>query len=337
MRGRRIAITAPQEAVVEEFEVPTSVGAHELLMRVHYSLISPGTELGGYNALHRKKPSNPGYTAVGEVVEVGPGQDDSLKGKVAYVFPHIEDCSHCHASHKVVKAGGLVLPIPEALDPKQACFARIVNIALTPYRNTEPKTTGSALVIGLGLVGNMIGQVGRILGFQAIGMDFNAARRRRAMESGFDAVVDPEDRDPVEAVKELTDGRGANLTVNATGRTGAFLTAIQATADGGEISTLGGAKDQAGGDLKQIFGQIHSRHLTVRGGWEMRLPMTSAAASKVASTEVNLRDAFRWLVNGAVRLEPIWTHTIQPEQFKAAYDALSRLDDDYLGVVVDWT
>jgi len=337
MNGRRIAIRAQHDAVVEDFDVPDAFGVHEVLLEIHYSLISPGTELGAYNAAGRKKAIYPGYTAVGKVLGVGTAQEPALKDKIVYVFPAIDDCSHCHASHKAVKPGGLVLPIPEGLDPRAACFARIVNIALTPYRNTSPKTTGCALVFGLGLVGNMVGQVGRIRGFYTIGIDPNAARRQRAQQSGFDAVVDPNDGDPIEAVRNLTEGQGANLTVNATGRSAVFLPALRATARGGEVSTLGGAKDSAMADLKEVFSQIHARHLTIRGGWEMLLPMASAPASKVASTETNLRDAFRWLQNGAVRLDPIWTHTIPPDQFKQAYDALNHMHDDYLGVIVDWT
>jgi len=336
MTGRRISICGPCDLVVEEFEVPTSLTAHDLLLDVHYSLISPGTELGGYNGARPGSSINPGYTAVGEVVEVGAGQDADLKGKMVYVFPAIDDCRHCHASHKVVTVGGLTPVIPDALEPKAACFSRVVNIALTPYRNASVRTSGTALVFGLGLVGNMIGQVGNILGFRAIGVEPNAARRTRAMEAGFDAVIDPNAGDAVQAVKDLTDGRGAELTVNATGHSAVFPPAIKATASGGEISTLGGARHGATWELKEIFGEIHSRHLTVRGGWEMMLPMTVSPASKGASTEINLRDAFRWLVSGAVNLEPIWTHTIKPGQFKGAYDALNSLNDEYLGVVVDW-
>lgn len=336
MEGRRIAVCGEQKLEVEEFEVPSSFGPAELLMKVHYSLISPGTELGGYNGAARAQASNPGYTAVGEVLDAGPDADQALKGKMAYVFPAMNDCMHCHASHKVVKPGGLVLPVPEGMDPRVACFARVVNIALTPYRNAESKITGTVLVIGLGLVGNMIGQVGRILGFRVIGADLNAARRGRAEAAGFDAVIDPSACDPVAAVKAVTDGRGAELVVNATGHAEAFLLALRAAAIGGEVSTLGGARHGAVCDLKDVFGPIHSRHLVVRGGWEMLLPMTSAPASKVASTETNLRDAFRWLAAGAVRLDPIWTHTVPPDRFKEAYDALNRLDDNYLGVVVDW-
>jgi len=337
MKGRRIAIHPHQDIRVEEFDVPRPAAPDEFLLRVHYSLISPGTELSGYNNPNRTDISYPGYTAVGEIIKVGPGTDEDLTGRLVYVFPALKDTNGCHASHKLLKAGGLAAPVPEGLDPRKACFARMVNIALTPYVNAAPKTAGAVLVLGLGLVGNTIAQVGCLRGFYTIGADPEPDRRKRAKQAGIDALIDPSTEDLVERVRELTGGFGANLTVNATGRADSFPTAVEATARGGEVSTLGGARGEAHGDLAPFVRRIHSQHITLRGGWEMLLPLRSSPALRTASTEENIRNAFRWLASGAVKLDPVWTHIIRPEEFKTAYDALSAHDPEYLGVVVDWT
>jgi len=337
LKGRRIAIYAQHALRVEAFDVPEVQEPGDLLLEVHYSLISPGTELSGYNAANRKSASYPGYTAVGKVLALGPGRDPALLGRTVYVFPVLADTNGCHATHKLLKAGGLAMPLPDGLDPRAACFARMVNIGLTPYVNADPKLGGAVFVIGLGLVGNVTAQVGRIRGLRTIAADLSAQRRQRALDAGVDAVIDPAAQDPVEAVKRLTDGRGADLTVNAAGTAATLVMSLEATAPGGEVSTLGGARGETTGDLTKLMSLIHTRHITLRGGWEMLLPMTSSPASKVVSTEANLRQAFRWIASGAVRLDPVWTHTIRPDDFKSAYDALNRRDDSYLGVVVDWT
>jgi len=267
---------------------------------------------------------------------VGKEDEEGLVGKLVYLFPERSDSRACHASLRMFKTGGLALPLPEGLGADTACFARMVNIALTPYCNAAPKTQETVFVQGLGLVGTTIGQVGRIRGLRTIGVDPDAARRERARQLGFDAVLDPEKGDVVEQVRGVTEGRGADLAVNATGHTAAFMDAIRATADGGEISTLGGARHPADLDAQRIFSEIHSRHLVVRGGWELQLPLRGMPALHVSSTEQNLKTAFRWLQNGAVALGPVWTHTIPPERFQDAYDALLERDPDYLGVVVDW-
>ena len=336
MNGCRIALKAGRQVSVEAFDVPGQVGYDEVLVRVHYSLISPGTELSGYRSITGNKAVNPGYTAVGEVLQVGETRDPDLVGRTVFLFPAMGDFSLCHASHKLMHAGGLAVPVPEGLDPRAACFARMVNIGSTPYVNAEPKCSGTAFVIGLGLVGNVTAQVGRVRGFCTIGADPNPTRRRRAEEAAVDHVLDPAERDPLEYVLSLTAGRGADLSVNVAGLASTFLMSLQATAEGGEVSTLGGARDEVTGDVRAIMQQIHQKHLTVRGGWEMRLPMRAAPASRGSSIEINVRNALRWLRQGAVDLAPVWTHTIRPEGFAEAYDALCEMDDDYLGVVVDW-
>ncbi len=336
MTGRRIAVRGTRDAVVEEFAVPTALGPGEILVEVACSLISPGTELGAYNAPGRTQAYSPGYTAVGTVQEVGPGADAALAGRRVFLFPHADDSTGCHATHKVLKPGGLALPVPDDLGSAEACFARVANIALTPFCLADAHVADAVLVVGLGMVGNMVGQVGRIRGFRSIGVDPNASRRRRALDAGFDAVIDPSAEEPVAAVKRLTGGRGTDLSVNATGRADTFPMTFEATAPGGEVNTLGGSRHPATVDLSALINLIHVRHLTLRGGWEQSLPRTPAPGAKVRSTEENLRQAFHWLRAGALRLEPVWTHTIRPEGFQDAYDALNRLEDNTFGVVVEW-
>ena len=335
MDGRRIAITAQQECELQAFSLPTDLGPGQLLIRNHFSLISPGTELGGFNAA-RQQAFYPGYTCVGEVAELGAPWPEALRGQTVFVFPDRNDSTGCHATHKLVAPGGLVLPVPPELAADVACFGRMLNIAATPYVLCDPKQQDTVLVLGLGLVGNFIAQVGRLRGWRVIGADFDETRRQRALRVGVDAVIDPAEAALPEAVRSLTDGRGADLTINATGYAESFLDAIAATADGGEVSTLGGARHAHQCDLRALLQPVHSRHITLRGGWELSLPRTDSPAARVSSTERNLRQAFRWLADGAVRLKPIWTHTIQPAEFPAAYAALNQRDPEYLGVIVDW-
>jgi threonine dehydrogenase-like Zn-dependent dehydrogenase len=170
----------------------------------------------------------------------------------------------------------------------------------------------------------------------SIGADIDESRRKRALDVGFDAVIDPAKEDIVSVVNKLTEGRGSDLSINATGATQLFIPAIKATAQGGEVSTLGGSKQSLTTDIKEIFSIIHSRHITIRGGWELQLPMRAAPAIPIPSIEDNLRNAFRWLANGSLKIDPIWTHTISPGEFKTAYDALSHKNPAYFGVIVAW-
>lgn len=336
MQGKIIAVNGAQQLKVDECEIPAAIGPNEYLVEIDYSLISPGTELGDYNGPAFDKSYVPGYTGVGRVKQAGSECDSELVGNEVFMYPAKHDSNHCHAGFKVFHADGLLLPYPDSLPGDKACFARMVNIGLTPYAVAGPGTMGSVMVIGLGPIGNICGQIGKLRGMQVIGIEMDAKRRERALASGFDQVIDPGTDDALEAVKELTGGKGVDLSVNATGHAAPFMLSLQAAANGGEVSTLGGARHESEGSLMTVMNEIHARHLTVRGGWEHNLPMRSTPACDQPSSEENLKNCFRWLADGSIDLEQIWTHTIKPDEFKQAYDALNDRDDSYFGVIVDW-
>lgn len=335
MKIKQLLFIAQRKAEVREVELPDHPGWGECRLRITHSLISPGTELSMYRE-SRSAAFAPGYTAAGVVEEGGPGFDPALVGQTVFCFPQLTDSIACHASHKNIAAGGLLPRVPEGMDTGKACFARMINVALTPFCHLDPKITGTALVVGLGLVGNLAAQIAGLRGFRVIGLDPDAARRRRAQEAGIADVIDPSAGNPVEQVKALTGGAGAMLTINATGLTSTFPMAFEATATGGEISTLGGARGTCDVDLSVILKAVQFRHVTLRGGWEMLLPRQSSPADRTPSTDSNLRQALDWLRTDRIRLSALWTHTIRPDGLPAAYAALDHADPAYLGVVADW-
>ena len=110
MQGRRITIDEDKQVRCEEFESPKTLGSGDILVRVIYSLISPGTELATYADRDVRRVLHPGYTAVGDVVDVGAEAEREVLGKTVFLFPERYDSSGCHASLKVFARGGLALP-----------------------------------------------------------------------------------------------------------------------------------------------------------------------------------------------------------------------------------
>ena len=60
-----------------------------------------------------------------------------------------------------------------------------------------------------------------------------------ARRFGANVTIDPRDDDPVAAIKRLTDGRGADVTIEALGQQETFENALRATRPGGTLSSLG--------------------------------------------------------------------------------------------------
>ena len=296
MEARRCVLPGGKRCDIEAFEIPDRPPEGGYLMDIEAALISPGTDLGSYRRRDpNARPYPVGYTAAGRIAAADSAADQALVDREVYLFPEDDRQAECQASHRAVRSDALLVPLPDGLSAQNAVFARMVNIALTPFCHYGGKSLDSVLVVGLGLVGQVIAQVARIKGCRVIGLDPDARRRARAEEAGIDEALDSAEGDPVDRIRGLTGSIGAQLTINATGRTATFPMSAAATADGGEVSTLGGARDRDETSAFDLLQHIHNRHVTFRGGWEMLLPRRRTSGSSGSSTEENLRLALRWL------------------------------------------
>lgn len=71
------------------------------------------------------------------------------------------------------------------------------------------------MIIGGGVNGTASCSSAKRQGASVIVSETSADRRKAALELGADAVIDPAESDPVE-IKQLTNGRGANVVYNTT-------------------------------------------------------------------------------------------------------------------------
>jgi NAD+-dependent secondary alcohol dehydrogenase Adh1 len=127
----------------------------------------------------------------------------------------------------------------------------------------RPGTT--AVVIGVGGVGHIALQLLRELGSCAVVcVDTDERRRRLAAELGADEVVDG--TDAVGAVREATNGRGADLVFDFVGTDGTHADSMAMLARGGTYSVVG-----YGGTLSLpslfLIAQEHAVAGTLVGSW----------------------------------------------------------------------
>jgi aryl-alcohol dehydrogenase len=99
---------------------------------------------------------------------------------------------------------------------------------------------GSSLaVLGTGTVGLAAVMAGAIAGCTTIvGVDVNPARLEVARELGATDVVDARERDPVEAIKQITGG-GADFSLEASGSTDVLRQAVDCLAPTGVCGVIG--------------------------------------------------------------------------------------------------
>ncbi|MFF7441436.1 Gfo/Idh/MocA family oxidoreductase [Streptomyces sp. NPDC008122] len=220
-----------------------------VLVRTAYSLISTGTELmkvseagmsmlgkarsrpdqvakvvqsvatNGVPATYRKVMGKLdsytplGYSLCGVVEQVGAGVDDVKVGDL------VACAGNEHALHAELNwvPKNLYAPVPDGLAPRHAAFGTVGSIALQGVRQGESRLGEVALVIGLGLIGQLVVQLLAASGVRVVGADPDPARCELAERLGADACGDPGSSAVEAAVAELTDGHGVDQVYLAAG------------------------------------------------------------------------------------------------------------------------
>jgi polar amino acid transport system substrate-binding protein len=136
-----------------------------------------------YRAVMKKLDAHSplGYSCAGEVIEVGDGvQEFKVGDKVA--------CGGVTASHAEVVSVPVNLCVKLELDAdlKQAAYNTLGAIALQGLRQADLRLGETCAVIGLGLLGQLTGQLLKASGVRTVGVDIDPYMVERAASQGFD-------------------------------------------------------------------------------------------------------------------------------------------------------
>lgn len=156
------------------------------------------------------------------------------------------------AEYLLVPAERLVVKLPESMTPVTA--AALTDAGLTPYhaiRRSWPKLTptSTAVVIGVGGLGHVAAQlVKATTAARLIAVDNRSEALELAREMGADHVV-RSDEQAVEAIRELTGGRGADVLLDFVGADATIELARAAARPLGDVTIVG----IAGGSVPLSF------------------------------------------------------------------------------------
>lgn len=180
-----------------------------------------------------------GYSLAGTVIEAGESSGFEVGQRVAcggnkYAL---------HAEYNYVPAN-LCVPVPDGVDPRHAAFTTVGAIAMQGFRQANPQLGEVSLVIGLGLVGQLLVQLLNSAGVRTIGLDVSEERCRLAETAGAHACGAPGAASEEAAVAELmrlTGGAGADhiFLTAATASRQPVLTAADLARDRAVIVDIG--------------------------------------------------------------------------------------------------
>ena len=170
-----------------------------------------------------------------------------------------------------LKPGVKIIPLPSEVPPQRLIAAGCaLPTALHAIERAEIKLGDAVAVQGSGPVGLNVAILAMLSGAgQVILVDRRENRLAVGRELGVDATVcltTNDVRESTERIWELTDGRGADVTVEATGVPTAVPAGMQMTRDGGRYVIVGHYTD-AGTVPLNPHTEINRKHLEVRGCW----------------------------------------------------------------------
>lgn len=210
-----------------------------------------------------KYPIVIGHEGAGVVQKVGAGVKDIREGDRAGLF-YLSVCGECeycitgreNLCDKLLNLGfeidgtwaetvkvpaSSIIKLPDEIPFEQAALAGCA--VVTPFHanfegNVQPGK--SVAIIGIGGVGFHGLEWSRFFGAAPIiAVDVNDLKLNRAKAAGADYLVNAAKEDPVEAVKRLTGGTGADVVFEYIGKKETMENAIKATKKGGRTVMVG--------------------------------------------------------------------------------------------------
>jgi threonine dehydrogenase-like Zn-dependent dehydrogenase len=344
--GRVVQLTRPLTVTVVDYDdqVP---GPGEVRVQTLYSGISAGTELTQYRGSNpfltrhwdatsrlfvdgAAPPGYPftgwGYLEVGRVDAAGPDAGDLEPGLLVWG-------AWQHRSSVVVPASWASdHRLPDHMPAQAAIFARIGAVALNAVLDADIHIGEHVAVFGLGVPGLLATQLARHNGARVIAVDRVAKRLALADELGAHHTIDSSTRDAAEHIRTLTNGRGADVSIELTGSYRGLHDAVRATAYNSRVVCCGFFQGEGAG---------------LRLGEEFHHNRIAIVCSQISGVRPDL--AHRWsrerldatvidlLARGDLAVDPLISHVVPVTRAADAFALVHAGDPDVVQVVLDFT
>lgn len=214
------------------------------------------------------------------------------------------------------------IPIPDGVPDDQAVMAQPLGTVLFALRKLPNLLDWNVVVVGQGPIGQLFNAVLRNLGArQIIGVDLLESRLEKSAVTGATAAIHAEKQDAVEAVRELTDGKMADLVVEAVGHREQVLNlCTRLCRQEGTILFFGVPPRSIDNvELLDLFFKNLRIQTSVGPDFSRDFPL-----------------AMRWIAEGRIDVTPIITHRFPLAQIQEAFDTYFERRDGAQKVFVEF-
>jgi L-iditol 2-dehydrogenase len=329
---------SPGDLRLERLAEPEA-GPGEIKIRVRAcSMCGTDVKISRSGHPNMSPPQVMGHEIAGEIVDVGAGVEGWSPGERVQVIAAIPDgtCEDCLAGHQAICPhqlsmgyqfpGGfaeyLIVPravlavgglnrIPDGLSFVEASVAEPLACVLNGQELAGVGSGDTVVVIGSGPIGCLHVRLARARGAaRVILIDLNPDRLAAAAALvAPDHTVATDTQDPVAAVLDLTDGRGADVVITAAASGAAQEQGVRMLARRGRLSLFGGLPKDAA-TIAVDANLVHYRELTLVG--------------VNGSTPEHNRRALELIASGAVPVADLITHRLPLDEVLEGIEIVAR-------------
>ena len=338
-----LVVLEPDRFEIREVPLPTP-GPNEVLARVRaVSICGTDSHLiaGDYPGFWPPSfPITPGHEWAGEIVTLGPGAEafgwavgDRVAGTSHDACGVCQKCVegrynlcenygveglHRQYGHNyqgadaeyVVHGVKTIFRLPDSISFETGAVIDPASIALHCANRGNIQPGDNVVITGAGSVGLLAGDAAFIRGAGRVIVVGRGYRLEKAAQMGFE-TVDSTKVDPVETVREMTDGLGADVVLEAAGVPETLTWALGMLRKGGRCAAVG---------IPTVGVEIDMKPLVL---YELELVGSRASAGE-------MRRVMPHVADGRMRLNEIMTHEFALADFG---DALATFRDRSSGAI----
>lgn len=257
-----VKVDQKEECIIKDIPIPAH-GPDEALVKVKAAgfcgtdvAIMENHFMGRHGKV--KLPMIPGHELAGEVVEVGRNVTRIKVGE-RVTSSDIKGCGNCYGckiglfhfcrnwdhlgidspgcfAEYVVASEDILFPVPEYISDDEATLLELMTTSVRAFRTNCLKPGSTVVLLGPGPFGLLLLQSALAAGAGyciMIGLNGDEQRLKVASELGANKVINVDETDVIKEVLDLTQGKGADVVVEATGNP-------EAVSQGMEILGVGG-------------------------------------------------------------------------------------------------
>jgi threonine dehydrogenase-like Zn-dependent dehydrogenase len=310
MRG--VVFLGEREVALEEFADP-SPGPGEVVIQIKASGMC-GSDMHSYRGPRRDgaQPIISGHEPCGVIAEVGSGVTDVHPGERALIhhYQGCGTCKHCRIGYAQMCVHGskvmgfsmhggnapyllapasAIMPLPDELSfAEGAAVACGTGTAYSALKRLDVSGRDTLAIFGQGPVGLAATQLATAMGARVLAVDPSPERRALASELGAEVAIDPTSTRPVDAIRELTHGEGADATLDCTGNAEARANCTKAARAWGRACFVG----ERGSATFDMTPDVIHKQLTMYGSWTFSTVLMAECARFAVDRRIPLRHVF---------------------------------------------